>query len=364
SLHIITGHARKGAEANIDYEALVRLEGTLVFLMGVTAMKQICEGLLAAGMAEDMPAAILEKGTTARQRRVVATIRTLWEEGKKAKIQTPAIIVVGKVCSLSETFGWAEKRPLAGLKIAVTRPKDRPSYLAEQLALYGAEIVHLPTIRTEEIEENQPLIQAMENRDDYSWIVFTSPVGVEIFFKKLRALRVDVRALGNIKVAAIGWATKAAIEEKGILVELMPPVYNGASLGELLAARVSEEEGKTGERKKILIPRAEMGAEDLIKPLAKHQLDYVDLPIYQTCTEEHKGFFGEDIDYVAFTSASTVLGFVKLWEGRPLDKLKAVCIGESTAAAARKQGMKVLVAEMATMDSMLQCFLNFHANVE
>lgn len=364
SLHIITGHTRKSAEANIDYEALVRLEGTLVFLMGVTSMGKICEGLLKAGMGKDMPAAILERGTTARQRRVVATISTLSEEAGKARISTPAIIVVGKVCSLSETFGWAEKMPLAGVKIAVTRPKDRSSYLAEQLSILGAEIVHLPTIRTEAIEVNELLVEAMRNIEDYSWIAFTSPVGVEIFFEKLREMMVDIRCLGGIKMAAIGSATKAAIEKKGIFVELMPEVYSGQSLGKLLAQSVTAEEKEMGIRRKILIPRAEIGAEDIIKPLSNYELDYVDLPIYHTLMEKRVVGLEEDIDYVAFTSASTVSGFVKLWEGRCLDSIKAICIGGSTAAAARKHGMEVLVAEKATMDSMLECFLSINTNEE
>ena len=124
SLHIITGHKKKGMEYDIDFQALVHTKGTLVFLMGVTALEDICQGLLKAGMEPDMPAAILQKGTTAGQRRIVATVETLPEQVKRQGIETPAIIVVGKVCELAKRFSWYEELPLAGWKVLVTRPKD------------------------------------------------------------------------------------------------------------------------------------------------------------------------------------------------------------------------------------------------
>ena len=106
SVHVITGHKRAGESYNIDFEALVRTKGTLVFLMGITAMEDICKGLLEAGMDPETPAAVLQQGTTAGQKRVVATVNTLKQASDAAKIQTPAIIVVGQVGQVADTFGW------------------------------------------------------------------------------------------------------------------------------------------------------------------------------------------------------------------------------------------------------------------
>lgn len=111
SLHIITGHKRAGQEYDIDFKALTRTKGTLVFLMGIAALEDICKGLLAGGMDPNVPAAVLQKGTTAGQKRVVATVGTLKEEVDRQGIETPAIIVVGKVCSLADKFAWYEKLP-------------------------------------------------------------------------------------------------------------------------------------------------------------------------------------------------------------------------------------------------------------
>ena len=162
-MHIITGHKKQGAAYDIDFEALVRTRGTLVFLMGVSALGDICQALLEAGMNPDMPAAILQKGTTAGQKRIVATVSTLEEEVKRQGIETPAIIVVGKVCALAEEFAWYEKLPLAGYKVLVTRPRELVSTMAGKLRSLGAEVLELPAIRTAPLEDQSRLYTAFEN---------------------------------------------------------------------------------------------------------------------------------------------------------------------------------------------------------
>ena len=177
SVHIITGHKRAGKEYDIDFRALVDTKGTLVFLMGVSALPDICAGLINAGMEKDMPAAILQKGTTAGQKRIVATVSTLEEEVKRQGIETPAIIVVGKVCTLAEKFGWYEELPLAGWKVLVTRPKELVSRTADKLREKGAEVLELPAIRTVPMEDQSRLYEAMDHLENYQWLVFTSPTG-------------------------------------------------------------------------------------------------------------------------------------------------------------------------------------------
>ena len=112
SLHIVTGHARAGKDLDIDFEALVRTRGTLVFLMGVSSLPDICEGLLKAGMAPDTPAAIVERGTTPAQRRLDATVATLARTAAEGKVESPAISIVGQVCSLAKDFDWFGALPL------------------------------------------------------------------------------------------------------------------------------------------------------------------------------------------------------------------------------------------------------------
>ena len=352
SVHIITGHTKKEEGADIDYEALTRLNGTLVFLMGVTSLEKICQGLLDAGMDSVMPAALLEKGTTAHQRRVISTIQNLPMDVKKAGLKSPAIIVVGQVCNLEKRFNWAETRPLGRLKIAVTRPKDRSSSLAEKLAYEGAEVVLLPTIKIKKILNNKSLQEALQNVYKYQWIVFSSTAGVDAFYETMEEIKMDIRELSGLKFAAIGLATKKAIETRGIFVDFVPKTYSGEALGEGLASLLSPKDH-------LLIPRANIGTDELLKPLVSARISFDDIPVYDTELVKIAGseIYDNSIDYVAFTSASTVHGFVHANPQLEFENISSICIGEQTANAAKEYGMNVSIANESTLDSMVQCLV-------
>ena len=361
SFHVITGHRKKGAkEASMpDFARLASLEGTLVFLMGISNMETITKGLIQGGMDENTPAAVLERGTTAHQRRVVSTVGHLCEDSAKAKIKTPAIIVVGKVCALADKFAWAEKRPLAGMKIAVTRPKDRVSKMAEKIQEKGGEVVFLPAIKTIPVEDLSKLENSLDRISEFEIMAFTSPYGVKVFFEDMIKLKRDLRSLGNIKIAAIGSATKKAIEDRGILVDYMPEVYSGEALGNLMA-KVLENgaeciEKKENKEKKVLLPRSAQGTDQVTRPLDRSGIQYEDVAIYTTERETRDLAYGydDDVDCVAFTSASTVRGFATNHQDLDFTQVKAVCIGQQTAEAAAKYGMEIYIADEATLDSML-----------
>jgi uroporphyrinogen III methyltransferase/synthase len=353
SLHIITGHKRAGEAYDIDFEALVRTKGTLVFLMGVTALEDLMQGLLKAGMRPDMPAAILQKGTTAGQKRIVATVSTLKEETLRRGIETPAIIVVGEVCALADEFAWYEELPLAGWKVLVTRPRGQISRTASMLREKGAEVLELPSIATVAIEPNEPLQDALQNVSAYHWLVFTSPTGVEVFFDAMFKAGKDIRALAHVKVAAIGEGTRKKLLERGIHPDLMPETYDGDSLGKALAGLV-----KPGER--ILIPRAEQGNANLVRFLREAGAQVEDLATYRTVYEqsdlidEQKEFAEGNIDCVVFTSASTVRGFVNSCPDIDYHKVRAACIGRQTRAEAECYGMQSAMAEKATIESLIE----------
>lgn len=354
SLHIITGHKKQGQPYDIDFEALVQTKGTLVFLMGVTALGDICQSLLKAGMDPEMPAAILQKGTTARQKRIVATVATLEAEVKRRGIETPAIIVVGKVCALADTFAWYEKLPLAGYRVLVTRPRDLISTMASKLRTLGAEVLELPAIRTVPLADQSALYAALKRLDSYQWIVFTSPTGVKVFFEEMKKARVDVRALGTVKLAAIGKGTKKALEERGLFVDLMPETFDGASLGKALCEVCKGEE-------RILIPRAKIGNHEILEELQKKPgLQISDIATYDTFYEKQeiidqkKEFEEGAIDCAVFTSASTVKGFVEATPGLDYRKVRAACIGKQTKAAADAYGMETYMAKEAAIDSVLE----------
>ena len=355
SVHVITGHRRADHSYDIDFDALARVGGTLIFLMGVAALPYLMNGLLAAGMDPDMPAAVLERGTTARQRRVSATVGTLEAVCSETAIQTPAIIVVGKVCALADTFGWAERRPLSGVRAVVTRPRELASTLAGMLREKGAEVVELPAIRTVPAKDMTTVDAAIEKlaQGEYDWLVFTSPSGVGIFLDRLIAL-CDLRALSGAKLAAIGQGTGKALLKYGLKADFLPSVYDGETLGRELRAVCAP-----GSR--VLIPRAAIGNPELIAELERGEdLTIADVATYDTVYEtpgavDARGEIDRgEVDFAVFTSASTVRGFAAAVEGADLSRVNAVCIGRQTAAEAQKRGMRTWIAEKATLEALVK----------
>lgn len=368
SFHVITGHPRKDGSDRIDYEALVRMDATLVFLMSLTSMEQVLKRLMKAGMDKEMPAAVLERGTQCRQRKVVSTVAHLLEDARKAEIGTPAIIVVGRVCALSERFAWYEKRPLAGRQILVTRARSKASRLSEALREAGAEVLELPMIETKPLDAESVSFQELEGQPSGRevWLVFTSPVGVECFFAQYAEQKRDLRRVfqtgADIRFAVIGQATAAELKKYGWNADLVPEVYNGKALGKELAAHA-------GKDSRIYLLRAKEGSEELTEELEHSGHVWKEIAIYETVCRQESSFadlIKEKIekgalDIVTFTSASTVRGFAQTMAGLDFTKVHALCIGEQTAAEAGKYGMKIEISDRASIDSMVEKMKTLYA---
>ncbi|NLI92670.1 MAG: uroporphyrinogen-III C-methyltransferase [Peptococcaceae bacterium] len=359
SLHIITGHTKSGEEPDINFDALVKLNGTMVFLMGVAALDTICRGLLHAGMSPDQPAAIIERGTTARQRKVISTLKNLVEDAARNEIKAPSVIVVGEVCTLAEDFSWAERRPLHGIRVVVTRPEKLGSILSEKIRNLGGESIEFPCIKTVPDFEGTLLSKAVKNIRQYNWVVFTSAAGVEAVFEKLYRVGKDIRELFGLKIAVIGSGTEELLKKRGIQVDYIPDTYNAQSLGAGLAALVKEDE-------KVLILRAKEGSQDLNHALEQAGVKYLDVPVYETiyntegCEFSGAVITGGQFDFALFTSASTVKGFINAMPHLDYTQINALCIGEQTAKEARGCGMQVTISPQATIDSMVETLIKLN----
>ena len=194
----VTGHEDPAKdEAALDWEALARFPGTLVFYMGVKRLGENAAALIAAGRDPTEPAAAVERGTMAGQRTVVATLSTLAEAAEREGVGAPALIVVGPVVARREALAWLERRPLHGRRVVVTRARAQASGLAATLRGLGAEVVELPAIRIEPLIESEDVRQAVAAIGDYSLICLTSPNGVRLLFEALGASGLDARALGE-----------------------------------------------------------------------------------------------------------------------------------------------------------------------
>ncbi|MCI8637801.1 MAG: uroporphyrinogen-III C-methyltransferase [Coprococcus sp.] len=362
SFHVVTGHPSRDGMSRIDFHALVRQGGTLVFLMGRTALGDICRGLIEAGMDPETPAAIVERGTQARQRSVVSTVAELEKKAKEAKVGTPSLILVGEVCRMSKCLGWKEERTLDGKQVIVTRPKERGGSLAALLRSEGAQVIEFPSIRIKEIEPNKALEEAVEQlgkRPPEEWLVFTSAIGAEVFFGWLKKKELDVRDLfrrpARIRIAAIGKGTAEKLLQYGIFADLVPKVYCAAELGKALAKRAQEGSHVT-------VVRAKDGSKELLPPLEKKGIPVEDIPLYETVYQDdgplshHVRELLEqaEIDAVLFTSGSTVRGFVRAAGEEAVRGICAVCIGTQTAQEAEKYGMHPVVSPEASIASLAE----------
>lgn len=352
SLHIVTAHPKKGAPLDIDFDALIRTKGTLVFLMGVSAVETITQGLLAAGMTPDMPAAMVENGTLPVQRRIDGTLATLAQKAKVAEVKSPAIILVGKVCALGEQFAWMENRPLHGKSILVTRPKERAGALSDKLRQLGAAVEEYPCIETQPITPCLAMEQALLKLEQYQWLCFTSPAGVDCFWSAMEQLDLDARALHGVKLAVIGQGTAKALKAHGLNADYLPEIYDANHLGQGLA------ELATG---RILILRAEIGSPELTENLNKQGLDYDDIAVYHTVYDhpQSQSLRGRldagALPYVTFTSASTVKGFVNsVGADADFSTVTGLCIGHQTAQEAQRYGIATQIASKATLEALTE----------
>ena len=353
SVHVITGHRRKDGTHNIDFVALTEAGGTLVFLMGVSSLAAICGGLLSAGMDPDTPAAIIEKGTLSGQRTIRSTLEKLENKAKEEQVKAPAVIIIGDVAALSDTFEWRDVLPLSGMRLLVTRPKELSSRLSGMLREKGAEVIELPAIRIVPAEHSEDLDQACFDisAGKYEWVVFTSPSGVRIFMDRFLSSN-DIRELAYSRIACIGKGSERELLKYGIKADFIPSVFDGKHLGRELSYKLRD-----GDR--VLIPRARIGNQQLTDELSSVKgIKVSDIATYDTEYTSYDWFDAGEIlceenTYAVFTSASTVKGLAAICKPEELSCVKAVCIGRQTAAEAEKHGMQVFVSEQATLESLV-----------
>lgn len=350
SVHIVTAHARAGKPLSIDFEALVRTGGTLVFLMGLTALRQVTDGLTAAGMPQDMPAAVIENGARGTQRKVVSTVGELTDAVRNAGVRSPALIVVGRVCALSGELDWWTALPLHGKTLAVTRPEGRNEGLVNGLRALGAEVIAAPCIELREREDTATLMQALDAPHD--WAVFTSPAGVQAAVRALFRAERDLRALYGMKFACIGSGTAEALAAYGITADLVPEVYDSEHLADALCR---EMQGRGA----ALLLRAAEGSRILPEKLQNSGIRVTDVPLYDTvrrcakAEELREHIRNRTLDGVTFTSASTVHSFAEAVGRENVRGLAALCIGPVTAQAAKDCEMTTFTAQEATETALL-----------
>jgi uroporphyrinogen III methyltransferase / synthase len=349
---LVTGHEDPDKDENaIDWQALARFPGTLVFYMGLRRLRQICDSLIAAGRSPEEPAAVIEAGTLPAQRTVTGTLQTVPEVAHRQGFRAPAITVVGPVAALAEQLSWVRPQPLAGLTVAVTRARAQASGLARALEASGARVVQAPVIRV------SPLPGPPLDPSPYDLICLTSPNGVSALFERLAAGGRDARALAGARVAAIGPGTAQELAARGIVADIVPERFVAEALVEALASVPVT---------RALVARAREAREVLPEALRERGADVDVLELYETVAEplsEQALETALGADYITFTSSSTVTYFLQAASSRDgagalSPATRIVSIGPVTSQTLREHGLKPHVeATRHDIDGVLEALL-------
>ncbi len=347
---LATGHKSKTKEkSDVPWEWLAKMEGgTLVIYMGVGELEPLSRLLIENGLASDTPSAIIERGTESTQRIVSAPLSQLAGKAAEAEIDSPALIVIGKVVDLRAKLAWFEKVPLFGVRVMVTRPVDLAIPLYRKLRELGAEVLPCPTIAaTEHIDEEAwgKVTALLENRSEKPerWLAFTSRIGVRYFLEQFKR-RLDIRLLAGLRIAAIGEGTAGDLRRAGLIPDFIPDKATVADLAEQLP-RKFDLRGTM-----VIRVKGNLSEPVLENACAKAGATVIPLPTYTVSFPRWPDGIKEKLldrppQAIIFTSSSTVDGLFELLNKAEIESIsqnaKIFSLGPSTAQRLRQRGLPV-----------------------
>lgn len=358
SFHVVTGHLRDDDKENpeINWNALANIRGTLVFLMGISNLKKISENLIKEGKPKDTPVALISWATRYNQRVITSNLEDVYEAAIRENVKPPTLIVIGSVVNLRNTLNFFENKPLFGKNIMVTRSRTQNSSIVEKIIDLGGNPIEVPTIRIDKIENNTELENEINNIKNYTYLILTSKNAVDIFFDKLEEMNLDTRVLANLKVCAIGSSTANEIKSRGIIADIVPKSFVSESLFEELKDKLTKSDN-------ILIPRAKNARDYLVDKLSKI-CNVKEVYTYESIVDFSKKdeildiLETKELDFITFSSSSTVRNFVEIIGQDNLNKInnfKVISIGPITSSTAKELNINVYKeAKKATIDSIVE----------
>ena len=242
--------------------------------------------------------------------------------------------------------------PLAEVRILVGRARHQASALSGALRELGAQVLEIPFIEIRKPRSFQPLDAALKNLADYDWLILTSVNGVEAMWERMENLRLNARLVKHLHIAAIGPATKKAIEQRGVKVDIVPKEYVAESVVRSLRRRVKG--------KRVLLVRAKVARDVIPRELHKAGAHVDVVEAYETAVpRSSRARLRAALknpktcpQVVTFTSSSTVKNFLELL--RPtrstkkrytaLDQIQLASIGPVTSSTLREHGLPVDIA--------------------
>ncbi len=354
SFHVITGHTKDDLLPE-KFSLYARLDGTLVFLMGLNNIEQIAENLIKNGKASDTPAAIISNGGTAQQRIARGRLAEISEITKADGICSPAVIVVGKTAGFD--LKNYEKDLLDGISVTVTGTKKFAYKLTEKLKNFGANVSCENIFDVISYENDEKILEISNEIFSYTLIVLTSQNGAEIFFNILKKACIDIRKLSKIRFAVIGSETAKALENKGVYADIIPEKFTS----EFLAKEIIKNK-KTNE--KILLLRAENASKILTNILLENKIDFKEIKIYDIKSKNENKPCEINTNFIVFGSAYEIFDFYE--KGYTISAgTTAVCIGKTAAEQLKKlYGITAAIPEIQNADGITELIKSMKGRYE
>ena len=352
SFHVFTGHMKKDGIEH-DYETVAKLEGTLVFLMGLGNLEKITENLIKHGKMPETPVAVIKNGTTAKQETYTGTLETIIEIVRENNVKAPVIIIIGEVVNLRKKIKWFENMPLFGKNILVTRNRDKQEEVTNKIIELGGQAINIPFINIEYLDFEMP------DLSKYSTLLFNSLNSVIGFMRKIK----DMRVLGHLKIGVVGKKTDEEMKKYRIIPDFYPKEYTVEKLA-------AESVNFTEEGENVLFIVSNISPVNEEKYTELYKRNYNKLVVYNT----HKlkidsgkaEKYAKESDILMFLSSSTFESFadsINLSENSEMKEILSgkilASIGPVTTKTIEKYGLKVGVeAKEYTEKGLLKAILD------
>lgn len=352
SFHVFTGHMKKDGIEH-DYETVAKLEGTLVFLMGLGNLEKITENLIKHGKMPETPVAVIKNGTTAKQETYTGTLETIIEIVRENNVKAPVIIIIGEVVNLRKKIKWFENMPLFGKNILVTRNRDKQEEVTNKIIELGGQAINIPFINIEYLDFEMP------DLSKYSTLLFNSLNSVIGFMRKIK----DMRVLGHLKIGVVGKKTDEEMKKYRIIPDFYPKEYTVEKLA-------AESVNFTEEGENVLFIVSNISPVNEEKYTELYNRNYDKLVVYNT----HKlkidsgkaEKYAKESDILMFLSSSTFESFadsINLSENSEMKEILSgkilASIGPVTTKTIEKYGLKVgIEAEEYTEKGLLKAILD------
>ena len=328
--------------SHLDYSALARFPGTLVFYMGLARLKMICDRLMEFGKSPSTPSAVVSHASLPDQQVVASDLSRLAETVAQCRLSAPSLIVVGECVGQRDAPSWFEILPLFGLRIGITRPEHQAAEVSQAVVRAGGQPVLLPMVRIRPPDDDQfqVLNTAIDELAEYDWLILTSANAVRGFMERLWSRGLDTRHLQQIRIAAMGSSTAAELQRWSLRADVIPEHSRSEALADALKASVAG--------KRCLWPAADRTRETLSQLLVSAGAGLQTVVAYRhvdvdDSDELRERFSKPPLDWIGVSSPAIARQaarlFPQLRDGSCLTRV--VSISQLTTDAANDAGLSV-----------------------